>query len=54
MDYTAVLPEDQKIFSMQELKSKGFRLYKIGKLVDQAKLLKLNKSYYENTEYCGE
>ena len=35
MDYTAVLPEDQKIFSMQELKSKGFTQYKIGKLVDE-------------------
>ena len=54
MDYTAVLPEDQKIFSMQELKSKGFTQYKIGKLVDEGKLLKLNKSYYENAEYCGE
>ena len=54
MDYTAVHPEDQKIFSMQELKSKGFTQYKIGKLVDEGKLLKLNKSYYENAEYCGE
>ena len=54
MDDTAVLPEDQKIFSMQELKSKGFTQYKIGKLVDEGKLLKLNKSYYENAEYCGE
>lgn len=54
MDYTAVLPEDQKIFSMQELKSKGFSQYKIGKLVDEGKLLKLNKSYYENAEYRGE
>ena len=54
MDYTAVLPEDQKIFSMKELKSKGFTQYKIGKLVDEGKLLKLNKSYYENAEYCGE
>ena len=54
MDYTAVLPEDQKIFSMQELKSKGFTQYKIGKLVDEGKLLRLNKSYYENAEYCGE
>ena len=54
MDYTAVLPEDQKIFSMQEVHSKGFSQYKIGKLVDEGKLLKLNKSYYENAEYRGE
>ena len=25
---TAILPEDQKIFSMQELKEKGFSQYK--------------------------
>lgn len=54
MDNKAVLQEDQKIFSMQELKSKGFTQYKISKLADEGKLLKLNKSYYENTEYRGE
>ena len=50
----AVLPEDQKIFSMQELKSRGFSQYKVSKLVSDGKLLKLNKCYYENTEYKGE
>ena len=48
-----ILPEDQKIFSMQELKSKGFSQYKVSKLVSEGKLVKLNKSYYENTEYRG-
>lgn len=48
------LPEDQKIFSMQELKEMGFSQYKVSKLVDEGKLVKLNKRYYENTEYCGE
>ena len=33
---TAILPEDQKIFSMQELKSKGFSQYKVSKLVSAA------------------
>ena len=51
---TAILPEDQKIFSMQELKSKGFSQYKVSKLVSEGKLIKLNKSYYENAEYHGE
>lgn len=51
---TAVLPEDQKIFSMQELKSRGFSQYKVSKLVSEGKLIKLNKSYYENAEFCGE
>ncbi len=54
MASTTVLPEDQKIFSMQELKEKGFSQYKVGKLVDEGRLLKLNKSYYENTGYKGE
>ena len=51
---TAILPEDQKIFSMKELKEKGFSQYKVSKLVDEGKLIKLNKSYYENAEYRGE
>lgn len=41
---TAILPEDQKIFSMQELKEKGFSQYKVSKLVSEGKLIKLNKS----------
>ena len=51
---TAILSEDQKIFSMQELKSRGFSQYKVNKLVSEGKLIKLNKSYYENTAYRGE
>ena len=51
---TAILPEDQKIFSMKELKEKGFSQCKVSRLVDEGKLIKLNKSYYENAEYRGE
>ena len=54
MKSIAVLPEDQKIFSMQELKKQGFSQYKISKLVEEGRLIKLNKSYYENAEYRGE
>ena len=50
----ASLPEDQKIFSMKELKEKGFSQYKVSKLVDEGMLIKLNKSCYENAEYRGE
>lgn len=32
---TAMLPENQKIFSMQELKEKGFSQYKASKLVGE-------------------
>ena len=54
MASTAVLPKDQKIFDMQELKNRGFSQYKVSKLVSEGKLIKLNKSYYENVEYIGE
>lgn len=49
-----MIPKDKKIFSMQELKNIGFSQYKVCKLVNEGKLIKLNKSYYENTEYHGE
>lgn len=48
MTDTTSLPEDQKIFSTKELKNKGFSQYKVSKLVREGKLIKLNKSYYEN------
>ena len=54
MTSTAILPRDQKIFSMQELKDKGLSQYMVSKLVGERKLIKLNKSFYENTEYRGE
>ena len=47
---TAILPEDKKIFSMKALKEKGLSQYTVSKLVDEGKLIKLNKSYYENAE----
>ena len=48
------LPEDQMIFSVDELKTAGFSHYKINQLVEGGTLLKLNKKYYENTRYQGE
>ena len=39
---------------MQELKDMGFSQYKVSKLVDEGKLIKLNKSFYENVDYQGE
>ena len=49
-----ILPDDQKIFSMDELKANGFSQYKIARLVDEGSLKKLTKSHFENTEYRGE
>ena len=45
---------EQLIFSIQELKDKGLSYYKINQLVKQGILIKLNKNYYENTNFDGE
>ena len=54
MEKDTILQKDQKFFSIDELKGKGFSSYKIRKLVDEGKLIKLNKKYYENPGYQGE
>lgn len=54
MRNTAVISDSQMIFSVQELKKKGFSYYKINQMVDQGILIKLNKRFYENTTFKGE
>ena len=54
MTKTAQISNDQMIFSVQELKEKGFSYYKINQMVDQGILIKLNKKYYENVNFDGE
>ena len=54
MENTVILPDNQKIISMKELKGIGLSQYMVAKLVDVGKLIKLNKSYYEITGYHGE
>ena len=54
MDNAIVIPVNQKILSNKDLKDYGFTQYKIRKLVDEGKLVKLNKSFYENCEYKKE
>ena len=54
MTKTAQISNDQMIFSVQELKNKGFSYYKINQMVDQGILIKLNKKYYENANFDGE
>ena len=49
-----VLPDDQMIFSIEELKEAGFSHYRINQLVEEGTLQKLNKRFYENTKYQGE
>ena len=50
----SILPIDQMIFSIEELKEAGFSHYKINQLVKDGNLLKLNKRHYENMKYQGE
>ena len=45
MTNTVQLPNNQMIFSVQELKDKGFSYYKINQMVDKGILIKLNKKY---------
>ncbi len=52
-EYSKVSNE-QLIFSIQELKDKGLSYYKINQLIKQGILIKLNKNYYENTNFDGE
>ncbi len=49
-----LIPDNQKIISTEELKNWGFTYYKINKLVDEGKLIKLNKKNYENANFKGE
>lgn len=49
-----MLSVEQKIYSIEEMKEKGFSYYQIKRLVELGKLIKLNKNYYENLLYNGE
>lgn len=44
----------QMIYSIKELKDKGFSYYKINQMVEQGILIKLNRKYYENANFNGE
>ena len=54
MTKIAQISNEQMIFSVQELKDKGFSHYKINQMVEQGILIKLNKKYYENVNFDGE
>jgi predicted transcriptional regulator of viral defense system len=48
------ISNDQLIYSVKELRDKGFSYYKINQMVEQGTLIKLNKKYYENKNFEGE
>lgn len=54
MQNVAAIPDNQMIFSVQELKNKGLSYYKINQMVNQGMLVKLNKRFYENPNFQGE
>lgn len=54
MQNVEAIPDNQMIFSVQELKNKGLSYYKINQMVDQGMLIKLNKRFYENPNFQGE
>lgn len=51
MTTTAKISNDQMIFSVQELKEKGFSYYKINQMVEQGILIKLNKKVLRECKF---
>ena len=49
-----VLSGNQLVYSSEELQKQGFSYYQITKMVEQGKLIRLNKSYYENANFAGD
>ena len=54
MTFSPELPVDRQFISLQELKAMGFFLYRVGKLVENGFLVRLNRRMYRITEYVGE
>ena len=49
-----VLSDQKLVFSSEELQKQGLSYYQITKMVEQGKLFRLNKSYYENADFSGD
>ena len=54
MDAAEVLQPDRHFYSVSELLAAGLTYYKINRLVDGGRLIRLNNKVYENTAYTGE
>lgn len=54
MNKDITIPKDKKIYHTDDLMALGLSYYKINKLIDEERLIKLNKSHYENLEFQGE
>lgn len=51
---TMTIPSDRHFLPVSDLLSAGFSYYRIKKLVEEGKLIKLNNKMYENIAYSGE
>lgn len=54
MESNQLLSAKKQVYSTRELKSLGFSYYQIEKLAENAKLSRLNKSFYENLTFSGD
>ena len=54
MNKKIMIPKDKKIYHTDDLMDLGLSYYKINKLIEEERLVKLNKSHYENLEFQGE
>ena len=54
MTNTTVIPGNKKLFSMNELKELGLSRYKIIRLANDGRLIRLNRTYFENAQYTGD
>ena len=51
---SAVIPIGRQFLTVDELIGLGLTYYKINRLVDEGKLVKVSKSMYENTAFDGD
>ena len=49
-----IIPSNEHFFTIDRLRKLGFSYYKIGKLAEKGKLVKVSRSMYENTDFSGD
>lgn len=54
MSKETILPADQRSFTIAELAGLGLTYYKINKLVEEGRLIRLNNKTYENAAFVGD
>ena len=49
-----IIPSNEHFLTIDRLRKLGFSHYKIGKLAEKGKLVKVSRSMYENTDFSGD